>query len=148
MLNVDLFFHAALELSPDVINTLGGRVFNTARPEIDEEEDRIPYVIISYDGGGSDGGTKDSRLSTLSSATVSVLIVAESRNDLARIANMVHSSIESAFRIAPEICKDRDWPFVIYSASESAGPVQLDPMKPCYFQTLTYQCNTYDRNDL
>ena len=24
----------------------------------------------------------------------------------------------------------------------SSGPIQYDPIKPCYYQTLTYNCDT------
>lgn len=141
MLNIDLFFHAALDANASLIESLGGRVFNTARPETDEETDAIPYVIITYDGGGASDNSKDEYIATLDTATVSVLIVATDRNALADISQQIHDTIVSALE-DNTIWDSYSWPFVIDSCVESAGAVQYDPSKPCFFQTLTYQCNT------
>lgn len=145
MLNIDKFFHEALRRSGDVMEAVDGRIFNPARPEIDEEEDLIPYLIITYDGGQSDTGSKDDNLSRLSSATVSILCCAEDRQALADLTELVEGTIAQEFATEGLYDDHDEWAFYIDNAMESAGPVQFDAQKPCCFQTLTYQCETSNR---
>lgn len=142
MLNVDMLFHAALEANHDLMEMLGGRVFNTARPELDEQEDKLPYAIITYEGGASSGDTKDNDLSALDSANISILLVVGDRQGLADVTELVEDSISDAFEQYDELNEKHQWRFYIDDCTPSAGPVQYDPAKPCYFQTLTYQCDT------
>lgn len=145
MLNIDKFFHEALRRSADVIEVTDGRIFNPARPKIDEKQDLIPYIIITYDGGQSDMGSKDDTLSRLSSATVSILCCAEDRQALADLTELVEGTIAHEFGTETLYDDHDEWAFYIDNASESAGPVQFDPSKPCCYQTLTYQCETTNR---
>ena len=139
MLNIDLFFHAAIESTQNLVKSLGGRIFNTARPDIDEEQDKIPYAIVTYEGGSAADDSKDDDIAPLGSATVSILVVAADRQSLANLTQDIHEAVVSA--LEDEDFQDGyDWSFEIDSCIPSAGAVQYDPSKPCYFQTLTYQC--------
>ena len=45
----------------DALTTLvENRIFNTMRPEYDEQEDKIPYIVVTYEGMNNDNDTKDS----------------------------------------------------------------------------------------
>lgn len=146
MLNVDRFFVTALCDSAEVMGMTDERIFDPARPEIDEDEDRIPYIIVTYDGGSATGSNKDNVLAAMDAATVSILCVANSREELAALTDLVHDAVATAFDDGQFYDEHDDWDFYITDASESAGAVQFDPgTKPCCFQTLTYQCNTEKR---
>ena len=140
MLNIDLFFHAAIESTPNLVKSLGGRIFNTARPDIDEEQDKIPYVIVTYDGGSATDDDKDEYVAPLGSATVSILVVAADRQTRASLTHDIHDVIVASLE-DEKFQEGFDWEFEIESCTPSAGAVQYDSSKPCYFQTLTYQCD-------
>ena len=140
MLNIDLFFHAAIESNQYLVSALGGRIFNTARPDIDEEQDKIPYVIVTYEGGSATDDDKDEYIAPLGSATVSILVVASDRQSLASLTHDIHDVIVGALE-DENFQEGFDWEFEIDSCTPSAGAVQYDSSKPCYFQTLTYQCD-------
>lgn len=144
MLNVDKLFIAALNQSNDVTDMVSDRIFDPARPEKDDLEDKIPYIIVTYDGGSSDGGYKDTTLAPLNQATVSVLCVAATRAALATLTESAYAAIEDAL-YDDSIYSDKDWRFYIEDCTPSASAVQMDELKPCYFQTLTYQCSTTNR---
>ena len=144
MLNVDLFFTAALRDSADVIEVTEGRIFDPARPLLDEEEDKIPYLIVTYDGGGSSGISKDNVIDDLDGATVSIIAVANDREGLADLTETVSEAIEAAFEDAEtaDFYERHDLGFYISGCTPSAGPVMMDEEKPCCYQKITYQCDT------
>jgi len=135
----DLFFYNALKADDDIMEETEGRIFNTARNEEDENEDKLPYIIITYDGMQNDQGTKDSTgESDIDRDTISVLCVAEDREDLADLMEMVRPCIKDAM-------EDQDATeqgFIIDDYSLTASAIECDPSRPCHFQTLTYQCET------
>lgn len=142
MLNVDKFFSLALTKTGNVSEICDGRIFNPGRTTEDEDEDKIPYVIVSYEGGQGQRATDDDgRLAVLSSAQVTILCVAEDRERLATLTEEVHSTIVAAFKTL-DLAEGE--PFGIEDATESAGPVMFDPTKPCCFQQLNYNVNTYE----
>ena len=60
------------------------RIFNTMRPEYDEQEDKIPYIIVTYEGMNNDNETKDSIEGDEDVERVNVLIVAQDRVQIGR----------------------------------------------------------------
>ena len=91
-LAADKFFFDALGASADINGRVEGRIFNPARATIDEEEDRIPYIIITLDSVTNDGQTKDSDVEGDSdTATVSVLCVENDRDSLASLTQAVRN---------------------------------------------------------
>ncbi|MDD7319405.1 MAG: hypothetical protein PUG74_12160, partial [Prevotellaceae bacterium] len=51
MLNIDIYFHKALSSSTKISEIFEGRIYNTGRSTFEEDEDRIPYIIVTYEGG-------------------------------------------------------------------------------------------------
>lgn len=132
----DKFFFDALRSDSSLCTLLDGRIFNPARATIDEEEDRVPYIIITLDSVQNDQGTKDDVESATDTATVSILCVGTNREQLATLTQAVRTRCKEYYWAHREdALSPYDWQF-------SAGPVQYDPMKPCVYQTLTYQCDT------
>ena len=136
-LAADKFFFDALRASADINGRVEGRIFNPARATIDEEEDRIPYIIITLDSVTNDGQTKDSDVEGDEDvATVSVLCVDTDRDRLASLTQAVRNQCRAYLAATPEA--DR----YIYEWQFTASEVGYDPMKPCCYQTLRYQCDT------
>lgn len=135
MLNIDPWFYKVLK-DDGVAAEVQGRIFNPARPEIDEEEDKIPYIIIQPMGETASMATKDERFAPLDTATVDILVVAESREALADLTHVTDRAIRNAVN---DLTEDSD----IADITPSAGQVMFDPTKPCCYQTLSYQVECY-----
>lgn len=141
-LKTDIFFHNALQASEAVLSAVGDRIFNTARPTIDEDEDKIPYIIIAFDGLQNNADTKDDGVEgTEDRVTVSILCVTGNRQRLATLAENVRKTcIDYWNDHQDEELTPIEWQF-------SASQVQYDPDKPCCYQILTYQCITKASNE-
>lgn len=113
----------------------------------------LPYVIVTFDGLQNDGFTKDDDYEgSTDKVQVSIEIAAESRDDLATLAEEVRQTVKT-FMVnytppapapngsATEQEEDLtplipvDWDF-------TASAVQYDMNKPCYWQALIYACDT------
>ena len=131
-LSIDKWFYDVLRDS-DVYTKTMSRIFNTARCSADEDEDKVPYVIITHEGLKNSGFSKDGVEGEDDNVPVGVLVVANTREELASIAQ----SARLAVRLA--VCEmllhggGMDYTF-------SAGKVQYDQMKPCYWQDLRWEC--------
>lgn len=136
----DRFFYDALRNSADVIEVTEGRIFNTARPEIDEEEDKIPYVIIQNMGTQGQNISKDGDDADLD--TITITVVAEKREGLGDMTTLIRETIEDEMDDAGMDCECCDDGYDIIEYSFSAGAVQYDGMKPCFFQELTWVVET------
>ena len=137
----DSFFYNAIKDVDKILALTDGRIFNPARNEEDDEEDRIPYIIITHDGGNNQTESKDtsSAESEYDSDNVSVLCVADDRESLAELIQIVRKTICIAAD-SDEAAEERG--FAITDYRLSYGPVEMDPSRPCCFQRLTYQCET------
>jgi len=140
-LQIGKAFISALRSNSDLLRVLGGqgknldgaRIFSVARPQEDENKDKIPYLIIQPQGltaqtdkDGYEEGDND---------TVSILIVAAEYEDLINLSQMVRDTI------AAMLVEEHDG-FQIDDYALSVGPTQMDVQKPCYFHEFTYQTNT------
>lgn len=133
MLNTDAQFYAALRGS-QVNDEVQGRIFNPARDEKAEQEDAIPYIVITLTGNSVGQSTKDDGCwQELSLSTVEVLVVAEDREKLALLTSLAYNEIKDYMQNVDE---------ELY-VTPSAGAVQLDPFKPCCYQTLRFECEQY-----
>lgn len=137
----DKFFYLALKES-DVETMTGERIYNTARPERDEEEDRLPYVIVTLDSVTNDPSTKDGGEGDYDTVTVSVLCVAETRGNLATLVSAVRMAVMNATYAAEEDITEEMLALRPLSYLFTADGVQYDPTKPCFYQTMHYQCDT------
>lgn len=139
-LQTDIAFNHALSTDERLREAVAGRIYNTAIPLPDEDADNVPvpYIIITYDGMTNDVATKDDPYEgDGDSVNISVLVVAETRSALADLIQIVRNTIHDYF---VEHYDEEE--IIPMDYSLSATPVQYDSWKPCYFQTLTYQCDT------
>ena len=133
---IDKFFRAALLSSERLHELTDSRIFNPARPEKDETEDVVPYIILTYEGMTNASDHKDTLWEgDEDTETVGVLCVAETREALAELTTEVR-------RIVKEYAEDGDDELCPNDYTISASAVQYDAAKPCVYQTLTYVCLT------
>ena len=140
-LATDDIFVAALANSDDVIEAFEGRIYETAIPIPDTDEDNtpVPYVIVTFDGLENDPGSKDAMYeSNEDKVEIGVKVVAKTIGQLHDLTQMVRDTIK-AYLIANETAIN-DYQF-------SADPIWYDGQKPCYHQLLKYHCDVNNNND-
>ena len=152
-LAIDSIFTTALQSNSDLMATLGyvaptltdkgkpARLYGTAIHLPDEDADNVPvpYVIVTFDGLNNDAGTKDDRYeSEYDRVNIGIEVVGKTLEDLHGLTQMVRDTVLAYFRANhPNV---EDYTF-------SADAIQYDSLKPCYWQTLRYQCEVYNLND-
>ena len=143
-LQTDIIFVKALRADEELMAKLAaGDVYNTAIAMPDEDLDNapLPYVIVSFDGLTNDIDTKDDPYESDSDAVnISIEIAARTRSELGQLADAVRHQVHDYF-VEAEITDD-DFDMVPLDYQFSAQQVNYDQMKPCYWQVLTYQCDT------
>lgn len=144
-LSCDRFFVSAITQNEELMNEIGGRIYDPARDSAAEEADVIPYIIVSLDSVQNIDVSKDDMAeSMIDEANVSILVVADDRESLATLAEKTRRVINKALISADEEEEKTQatFGFSIYEFSFSASKVELDIDKPCCYQTLSYQCRT------
>ena len=143
-LQTDIIFVKALRENADLMKQLpAGDVYNTsiALPDEDLNNAPLPYIIVSFDGLTNDVETKDDPYEGDSDrVTISIEIAAKTRPELGQLAEDVRRQVHQYFVDADPTDEDADMIPLDYQFS--AQQVNYDQMKPCYWQVLTYQCDT------
>jgi hypothetical protein len=152
-LATDSIFVTALQSNTDLMEALGyveatetsegapARLYCTAIPLPDEDADNVPvpYVIVTFDGLTNDQGTKDDRYeSEYDTVNIGVEVAARNIDELHDLTQMVRDTILSYLRTNDTAIMDYNF---------AARQIQYDSMKPCYWQVLTYQCDTINTHD-
>ena len=140
----DKVFYNALRSNAELVAQVGNRIESTSIPVPDEEfmNEPLPYIIITYDGMQNEGFTKDNSYEgDTDKVQVSIEVDAESRDELGDIMQKVRQTVIDYFEDEVGHVWD-DYYYVPDSYELTASPVAYDPTKPCYYQTLTYNCNT------
>ena len=144
-LSCDRFFVAAITQDEELMNEIGGRIFDPARDSAAEEADVVPYIIVSLDSVQNIDMSKDDVYGSMhDEANVSVLVVADDRESLAHLTEKTRRVINKALVSSEEEEEQTQatFGFSIYDSSFSASRVELDIDKPCCYQTLSYICKT------
>lgn len=145
-LQTDIIFVKALRSNASLISRLpAGDVYNTALALPDEQADNadVPYIIVSFDGLNNQDTTKDSSYEGLTDmVTIGIEIAAETRPQLAELAIIVRNTIADYFRQHVTTINDEDYDLIPNSYQLQAQPVQYDSLKPCFWQQLTFTCDT------
>ena len=143
-LQTDIIFVKALRADEELMAKLAaGDVYNTtiALPDKDLDNAPLPYVIVSFDGLNNDIDTKDDPFESDSdTVNISIEIAAKTRQELGRLAEAVRQQVHQYFVNADPA--DEDANLVPHDYQFSAHAVNYDSMKPCYWQILSYQCDT------
>lgn len=142
-LQTDRIFLKALSESTDIAAKVDDRIYSTAIPMPEEDADNVPvpYIIVTFDGLQNDAHTKDSSFEGMEDKVqIGVTVVAETRPKLAELTELVRTAIRTFFEDVQE--SDEDYSLVPIDYMFSAQAVQYDDLKPCYYQIMSYQCDT------
>jgi len=140
-LATDSIFIAAIQSNTALVERIGGRLYGTAIPLPDEDADNVPvpYIIVTFNGLNNQNETKDDVYeSNDDTVNIGVEVTGETINDLHDLTQAVRDTILSYFRENETAVSDYTF---------SADAIQYDSLKPCYWQTLRYQCEVYKLND-
>jgi hypothetical protein len=119
----------------DIIIDESPRLYGTSIPLPDEDAENVPvpYIIVTFDGLTNDQGSKDDRYeSDYDTVNIGVEVTARTLDDLHTLTQMVRTTILSYLRENETGIEEYQF---------AAQQIQYDQMKPCYWQTLTYQCD-------
>jgi len=146
----DKFFFKSLKEDEDVMDAVDGRIINTADTTVDPEsadDTEIPYIIITNEGTVNDEESKDSvGESDTDTDTISIVIAAKTRSELADVAKLVRKTIKAAFADMDDETAE-SLGFWLNDYSFTASGVNFDEWKPCMWQTLNYKCETTEYNE-
>ena len=140
----DKVFYNALRSNAYLMAQVGGRIESTSIPVPDEEfiNEPVPYIIITFDGLQNEGWTKDNSFEgDTDKVQVSIEVAAEDRDALGSIMQQVREAVIAYFEDTDGHAWD-DYQYVPDDYTLSASAVGYDSVKPCYYQTLTYNCDT------
>ena len=140
----DKVFYNALRSSSDVMALVGGRIESTSIPVPDEQFENVPvpYIIITFDGLQNEGYTKDNSFEGVNDkVTVSIEVAAQTRDELGDIMQKIRETVIAYFEDTEDHAWD-DYDYIPNDYTFSASAIGYDGEKPCYFQTLTYVCDT------
>lgn len=132
----DIAVMHSLNRSDALITLVENRIFNTMRPEYDEQEDKIPYIVVTYEGMTNDNDNKDSIEGDEDVERVNVLIVAQDRVQLSNIVNAARTAIRDY------LGGDAFDTYGIADYSVSASAILGDWTVPCVYQSLNYTIST------
>lgn len=142
----DIIFVKALRSNAELIERLpAGDVYNTAIALPDEEAENapLPYIIVTFDGLNNQNTTKDDAFESESdSVQIGITICTGEREELGEMAVAVRTTIREYFREHYGDETDDDFALIPDDIMLNAQGVQYDSMKPCFWQTLNYQCDT------
>lgn len=127
----------ALSASDTVQSLTEGRIFNTIRPELDEKEDKIPYIVVTYEGMTNDCDNKDMVEGASDNERVQVLCVACDRIQLANLINAARDAIREYLSEHDSLIE-----FGIADYELSASAILSDWTVPCTYQSLNYSIST------
>lgn len=140
-LATDSIFIAAIQSNPALVERIGGRLYGTAIPLPDEDADNVPvpYVIVTFNGLNNQNQTKDDVYeSNYDTVNIGVEVTGETIDNLHELTQAVRDTILGYFREHETAVSDYTF---------SADAIQYDSLKPCYWQTLRYQCEVYNQEN-
>jgi hypothetical protein len=146
-LQTDIIFVAAIKSDAELLRQLAvGDVYNTAiaLPDEDLDNAEVPYVIVSQGEGVNDGTTKDDYEGDTDSVNITIEVAARTRAELGQMANRIRKAVHRYFLASEEGDKLHDMVPLDYQFSFK--PVTYDPLKPCWWMELNYQCDV--NNDI
>lgn len=144
MIALDEIFYNALCSDDELMEAVGGRIKSTCFEVGPDEPDNtpLPCIIVTDDGGQNQPDNKDCEWeSSEDRVTASVEIDAESPKAVKQLCRKARRIIATHIRSMAEAGDD----IPCLDNLQMSG-VAWDWMKPCYHQTLTYNC-TIENND-
>lgn len=143
-MELDELFFNALMADADLVLAVSGRIESTCFEVSPDGEDntQLPCIIVTDDGLTNQPTDKDVEWeSSQDRVQASVEVSAKDPKDVKTLIRMVRKAI--AIYISSLYDKGEDIPTL---QSIQTNGVAWDWMKPCYHETITYQCDV--PNDL
>ena len=140
----DKVFYNALRSNAELMASVDGRIESTSIPVPEEEFENtpVPYIIITFDGLQNEGHTKDNSYEgDNDKVQVGIEVAANTRDDLGEIMQKIRETVIAYFEDTEDHAWD-DYDAIPTNYVFSASAIGYDSMKPCYYQTLTYNCDT------
>lgn len=141
-LQTDIIFVKAIKSDTELLQQLAiGDVYNTAIALPDEDIDNadVPYVIVSQGEVVNDGTTKDDYEGDTDTVSITIEVAARTRAELGTLADRIRKTVRRYFMASEEGDELHDMVPLDYQFS--AKPVTYDPLKPCWWMELNYQCD-------
>ena len=135
-MELDEIIYAALTADETIASLTGGRIYSTCIevPPTDDDNTPLPYIVIMEEPSQNDQGTKDSVWeSGTDIVNEGVMINAISPKEVKRIRKMARKAVETYVE-----SMTNDTP---YLRQASRDGIAWDWTKPCYYDTLHYQCD-------
>lgn len=165
----DKIFVEALKADNTFMTAIGNRLYGTTIPVPDTSLDNVsvPYCIVTFDGLNNTETTKDDPYeSDYDVVNIGIELTANNREQLGIFAKEVRKHIHNEFAWVLRYAELRDSGDDALETSDefrlmvmrdyeeiindipmwyqfTADAVQYDSMKPCYWQTLRYQCEVH-----
>ena len=139
----DKIFYNALRSNAALMEQVGGRIESTSIPVPDDQfmNEPVPYIIITFDGLQNEGFTKDNNFEgDTDKVVVGIDVTANNRDELGDLVETIRQTVIEYFENVTE--DDADWPLIPKNYTFSASAIGYESMKPCFYQTLTYNCDT------
>lgn len=143
-LELDELFYDALMADSELMEAVDGRITSTCFEVSPDEQDntQLPCIIVTDDGMTNSPSTKDAEWeSEEDRVQASVEIDAESPKAVKQLLLMVRRAIKN--HVASLASQDEDIPCL---QNVQTSGVAWDWVKPCYHETISYQCDV--TNDL
>lgn len=140
----DKVFYNALRSNATLMAQVDGRIESTSIPVPDEQLDNtpVPYIIITFDGLQNEGHTKDNSFEgETDKVQVGIEVAANTRDDLGEIMEAIRETIIEYFEDTDGHAWD-DYQYIPTNYTLTASAIGYDGDKPCYYQTLIYNCDT------
>lgn len=144
MTALDEIIYNALRANADLMQQVGGRIVSTCFEVGPDEVDNtpLPCIIVTDDGTTNQPDTKDCEWeSGEDRVQASVEVDAESPKAVKQLCRLARRAIAAHIRSLADEGED-----IPYLESLQASGVAWDWLKPCYHQTLTYNCITENDN--
>ena len=144
-MELDEIIYNAINASEAVSNETAGRIYSTCIevPPTEDDNTPLPYIVITDGGYTNELGTKDYVWEGATDhCKASVIVSANSPAEVKRLRRLIRQAIEL------HVVTMAEPPML--TASNNDG-VAWDWTKPCYYDTLHYQCDmevlTEDNNE-
>ena len=135
-MELDEIIYAAWTANETLSSETGGRIYSTCIevPPTDDDNTPLPYIIIDEEPSQNDQGTKDTVWeSDVDIVNVGVIISATSPKEVKRLRRLVRRAVGSYVESMTE--------GIPYLRQASRDGIAWDWTKPCYYDTLHYQCD-------
>lgn len=143
-LKTDALFIRAIRSDKPLMALIGNRLYGTAIPAPEEKAANTPtpYIIVTFDGLENQTQTKDTDDLEGSEdiVTIGIELTAPTLDKLHQLTLKVRSVV-CDFLSHPDI-SDKDWYEFPDAYDLTAGAINYDSAKPCYWQIMTYRCTT------